>query len=207
MERTAVRLPNFECLVGKLISVPGRRAPNMRIAFRSAALLAGGFLLASIAAASAESQGAEQKPPEQSEQKPDEAQGEKKPEDQKSAEQQAEERIKQEIEQYREAAAKLSLSAGSAECVWTGRRITSLLWRDDVDTARRYIDLYDRFGCSAEHLKLTFRCVIRQGPIDPKAADRLAARVHDCWLDPEGTPTAASRSISGSPAKSGTIPN
>ena len=116
-------------------------------------------------------------------------------------------RIKQEIEQYREAAAKLSLSAGSAECVWTGRRITSLLWRDDVDTARRYIDLYDRFGCSAEHLKLTFRCVIRQGPIDPKAADRLAARVHDCWLDPEGTPTAASRLINGSPAKSGTIPN
>ena len=208
MERTAVRLPNFECLVGKLIIVPGRRAPNMRIAFRSAALLAGGFLLASIAAASAESQGAEQKPPEQSEQKPpDQAKGEQKPEDQKSAEQQAEERIKQEVEEYREAAAKLSLSAGSAECVWTGRRITSLLWRDDVDTARRYIDLYDRFGCSAEHLKLTFRCVIRQGPIDPKAADRLAARVHDCWLDPEGTPTAASRSINGSPAKSGTIPN
>jgi hypothetical protein len=73
--------------VGKLIIVPGRRAPNMRIAFRSAALLAGGFLLASIAAASAESQGAEQKPPEQSEQKPpDQAKGEQKPEDQKSAE-------------------------------------------------------------------------------------------------------------------------
>ena len=61
--------------------------------------------------------------------------GREKPEDQKSAEQQAEERIKQEIEQYREAAAGLSLSAGSAECVWTGRRIASLLWRDDIDTA------------------------------------------------------------------------
>ena len=161
-----------------------------------------------LTVASAQSQGAEQKPPEQGEQKPpDQAKGEQKPEDQKSAEQQAEERIKQEIEQYREAAAKLSLSAGSAECVWTGRRITSLLWRDDVDTARRYLDLYDRFGCSAEHLKLTFRCVIRQGPIDPKAADRLAARVHDCWLDPDGTTTAASRTTNGSPAKSGTIPN
>ena len=99
----------------------------MRFAFCSAALLAGGLVFTSITAASAESQGAEQKPPEQGEQKPpDQAQGEKKPEDQKSAEQQAEERIKQEIEQYREAAAKLSLSAGSAECVWTGRRITSL---------------------------------------------------------------------------------
>ena len=83
----------------------------MRFAFCSAALLAGGLLLASITAASAESQGAEQKPPEQGEQKPpDQAEGEKNPEDQKSAEQQAEERIKQEIEQYREAAAKLSLS-------------------------------------------------------------------------------------------------
>jgi len=179
----------------------------MRFAFCSAALLAGGLLLASFTAASAQSQGAEQKPPEQGEQKPpDQAKGEQKPEE-KTAEQQAEERIKQEIEEYREAASRLSLSAGSAECVWTGRRITSLLWRDDVDTARRYLDLYDRFGCSAEHLKLTFRCVIRQGPIDPKAADRLAARVHDCWLDPEGTTTAASRTTNGTPAKSGTIPN
>ena len=139
MERIAVRLPKFDCLIGKSIIASSVEHPNMRFAFCSAALLAGGLLLASITAASAESQGAEQKPPEQSEQKPpDQAQGEKKPEDQKSAEQQAEERIKQEIEQYREAAAKLSLSAGSAECVWTGRRITSLLWRDDVDTARRY---------------------------------------------------------------------
>jgi hypothetical protein len=179
----------------------------MRFAFCSAALLAGGLLLASNTVALAENQEAEQKPPEQGEQKPpEEAKGEQNPEDQKSAEQQAEERIKQEIQQYREAAAKLSLSAGSAECVWTGRRITSLLWRDDVDTARRYLDLYDRFGCSAEHLKLTFRCVIRQGPIDPKAADRLAERVHDCWLDPDGTPTAASRT-NGSSVKSGTIPN
>jgi len=179
----------------------------MRFAFCSAALLAGGFLLVSFTGASAESQGAEQKPSEQTEQKPPEqAKGEQKPADQATAEQQAEARIKQEIEEYREAA-RLSLSAGAAECVWTGRRITSLLWRDDVDTARRYLELYDRFGCSAEHLKIAFRCVIEQGPIDPKAADRLAQRVHACWIDPEGTTTAASRSTSGSAAKSGTIPN
>ena len=88
---------------------------NMRFAFCSAALLAGGLLLASFNVASAQSQGAEQKPPEQGEQKPpDQAKGEQKPEDQKSAEQQAEERIKQEIEEYREAAARLSLSAATA---------------------------------------------------------------------------------------------
>jgi hypothetical protein len=180
----------------------------MRFAFCPAALLVGGFLLVSFTGVSAESQGAEPKPPEQSEQKPpDQAKGEQKPADQATAEQQAEARIKEEIEEYREAAARLSLSAGAAECVWTGRRITSLLWRDDVDTARRYLDLYDRFGCSAEHLKIAFRCVIQQGPIDPKAADRLAQRVHACWIDPEGTTTAASRTTNGSSAKSGTIPN
>jgi hypothetical protein len=206
IEGIVVRPPNFACLMRKLITASAVGHPNMRFAFCSAALLAGGLLLASFTVASAQGQEAQQKPPEQGEQKP-QAKGEQKPEDQKSAEQQAEERIKQEIEEYRDAAARLSLSAGSAECVWTGRRITSLLWRDDVDTARRYLDLYDRFGCSAEHLKLTFRCVIRQGPIDPKAADRLAARVHDCWLDPDGTTTAASRTTTGSPAKSGTIPN
>ena len=194
--------------MGKSIIALAVEHPNMRFAFCSAALLAGGFLLVSFTGASAESQGAEQKPSEQTEQQPPEqAKGEQKPADQATAEQQAEARIKQEIEEYREAAARLSLSAGAAECVWTGRRITSLLWRDDVDTARRYLELYDRFGCSAEHLKIAFRCVIEQGPIDPKAADRLAQRVHACWIDPEGTTTAASRSTSGSAAKSGTIPN
>src|SRR4029077_3007581 len=94
------------------------------------------------------------------------------------------------IAEYKEAEAKLASSAGAPECVWTGRRVASLLWRDDIDTARRYIDLYDRFGCSSEHLKLVFRCVIEQGPIDPKAADRLASRVHDCWIPPPGETTA-----------------
>ena len=115
--------------------------------------------------------------------------------DQKAAEQaKAEEQdAAKAIAEYKEAAAKLSSSAGAPECVWTGRRITSLLWRDDIDTARRYIDLYDRFGCSSEHLKLAFRCIIEQGPIDPKAADRLASRVHDCWIAPQETTTTSNQ--------------
>ena len=180
----------------------------MRLAFRTAAaLLAGGFLLTSVIAAAAQTQGSG--PPVQSEQKPpDQAKGEQKPADQATAEQQAEARALEEIEQYKQAEARLPFSAGSAECVWTGRRIASLLWRDDVDTARRYIDLYDRFGCSAEHLKLAFRCLIQQGPIDPKAADRLAARVHTCWMDPDGSTAAASQATTSGPtAKSGTVPN
>lgn len=172
----------------------------MRFLFCTAALLSGGLLLASAMAASAQSRGTEQKPSPRT-------QGEQKLSSQVTAEQQAEARRLEEIEQYKQAAARLSLSAGSAECVWTGRRIATLLWRDDVDTARRYLDLYDRFGCSAEHLKLAFRCMIRQGPMDPKGADRLSARVHGCWIDPAGPTTAASQTTTGSPAKTGTIPN
>jgi len=170
----------------------------MRFPYCTAALFAGGFLLASILAAAAQDQGT-------GPESPDQVQGEQT--DQATAEQQAEARRIEEIEQYKQAAARLSLSAGSAECVWTGRRIATLLWRDDVDTARRYLDLYDRFGCSAEHLKLAFRCMIRQGPMDPKASDRISARVHSCWVDPAGPTTAASRTTNGSPAKTGTLPN
>src|SRR5215813_15271566 len=153
----------------------------LRCTIRSAAaLLAGGVLLASTVTASAQQSG---------DQKPDD----QKAVEQAKADQQAQQKA---IDEYKEAAEKLTSSAGAPECVWTGRRIESLLWRDDIDTARRYIDLYDRFGCSSEHLKLAFRCLIRQGPLDPKATDRLAARVHACWMDPDGATTAASQSTS-----------
>ncbi|HEX2448948.1 MAG TPA: hypothetical protein VHK26_12320 [Methyloceanibacter sp.] len=171
----------------------------------AAALIAGGIFISSALPGFAEDQGGEQKPPEQ-------AQAEKKPEEkaadeQKAAEQAAQQEAARIIAEYREAAAKLSSSAGAPECVWTGRRIASLLWRDDIDTARRYMDLYDRFNCSSEHLKLVFRCVIEQGPIDPKAADRLASRVHACWITPDGETTASSQATIGATTKPGTIPN
>jgi hypothetical protein len=206
MEVIALGPPKFRCLVANYHCL-GVEHPHMRLVFRTAAvLLAGGFWLTSVIPASAQTQGSG--PPEQAKQKPpDRAQGEQGTPDKITVEQEAEARALEEIEQYKQAAARLSLSAGSAECVWTGRRIASLLWRDDVDTARRYIDIYDRFGCSAEHLKLAFRCLIQQGPIDPKAADRLAGRVHSCWIDPDGPTTAASQATTGSTAKSGTIPN
>jgi hypothetical protein len=171
----------------------------------AAALLAGGvFLLSSLAFA--QQPGGEQKPPEQAQGEQQEAkpETEQKSDEQAKAEQQEADKAKAE---YDEAAAKLSNSAGAPECVWTGRRIASLLWRDDIDTARRYIDLYDRFNCSSEHLKLVFRCVIKQGPIDPKAADRLASRVHNCWITPEEATTASSQATVGATIKPGTIPN
>ena len=81
--------------------------------------------------------------------------------------------------------------AGNPECVWLGRRVVGLLWRDDLDTAFRHLDLYDRFGCPANHIQATFRCVILQGDIDPKAPESLNSRVHACWLNPTLAPAPA----------------
>jgi hypothetical protein len=99
---------------------------------------------------------------------------------------------KKKIDEFAEAARVLSGSAGNPECVWLGRRVVNLLWRDDLDTAFRHLDLYDRFGCPAGHIQATFRCVVRQGNIDPKAPESLSSRVHACWINPNLPPTTAS---------------
>jgi hypothetical protein len=83
-------------------------------------------------------------------------------------------------------AAKLPKNAGLPECLWTGRLAASLLYRNDIDTTRRYMDLYDRFGCPADHLKLAIRCVVRLWP--RQGAEMLADRVHGCWINPDIPP-------------------
>lgn len=95
------------------------------------------------------------------------------------------------IDQIAEASRVLTGAAGNPECVWLGRRVVTLLWRDDLDTAFRHLDLYDRFGCPGAHIQATFRCLIRQGNIDPKAQETLNGRVHSCWLNPALEPEAA----------------
>jgi hypothetical protein len=87
------------------------------------------------------------------------------------------------VDEFAEAARVLGGPAANPECLWLGRRVVSLLWRDDLDTAFRHLDLYDRFGCPAGHIQATFRCLVRQG-LDPKATDTLNGRVHACWLNP-----------------------
>lgn len=91
---------------------------------------------------------------------------------------------KRALEEFVEAS-KLPGAAGKAECVWFGRRIVSLLYRDDIDTARRHMEIYDRFACPSDHLRMTFRCVARQGNIDQKTPEGLPQRVHACWLQPD----------------------
>ncbi len=95
------------------------------------------------------------------------------------------------IDEIAEAARVLTGPAGNPECVWLGRRVVSLLWRDDLDTAFRHLDLYERFGCPSSHIQAAFRCLVRQGDLDPKSPDTLSGRVHACWLDPALPPTPA----------------
>jgi len=101
---------------------------------------------------------------------------------------------KRRLMEITEAAKALTGPAGNAECVWVGRRVISLLWRDDLDTALRHLDLYDRFGCPGGHIQAAFRCLIRMGDIDPKVPESLQSRVHACWVNPSheaATPAAA----------------
>lgn len=139
-------------------------------------LLAAALVLACVAPAAAQSQPGDQKPA-----------AEQLTPEQKAAQ----EAQRRSVEEFTEAS-KLPGTAGLPECVWTGRRIAALLWRDDIDTARRHLEMYERFGCPTEHLKLAFRCLVRQGNIDPKAQANLNSRVHQCWVNPDyiATPPA-----------------
>jgi len=103
-------------------------------------------------------------------------------------------------DEFAEASSLISGPAGNPECVWLGRRVVGLLWRDDMDTAFRHLDLYDRFGCPGQHIQASFRCVVRQGNIDPKAPHSLNSRVHTCWLNPSTPPVATTASTSTTPA-------
>jgi hypothetical protein len=96
--------------------------------------------------------------------------------------------------------------AGRGECVWIGKRIVGLLWKDDLDTALRHLKLYDRFGCPGEHLQLSFRCVVRQGDIQKDAAKEPKTfdnRVDACWMNP-ATPAPPANQPTAAVEKPGT---
>jgi len=98
------------------------------------------------------------------------------------------------VDEFAEAAQAINGPAGNPECVWLGRRVVGLMWRDDLDTAFRHLDLYDRFGCPGGHVQAAFRCLTRFGAFDPKAPDSLTGRVHACWINPAVQPQATTAS-------------
>ena len=97
--------------------------------------------------------------------------------------------------------------AGNPECVWLDRRVVSLMWRDDLDTAFRHLDLYDRFGCPGGHVQATFRCLTRfGGQIDDKVPRSLSDRIQACWINPGAQPQTAA-ATPPAPAASATAGN
>jgi hypothetical protein len=76
-----------------------------------------------------------------------------------------------------------------------------LMWNDDLDTAFRHLDLYDRFGCPGGHIQATFRCLTRfGGEIDSKVPESLDRHVHACWINPNSQPPAAAAAAQPAPA-------
>ena len=107
-------------------------------------------------------------------------------------------------DQFLEASQAINGPAGNPECVWLGRRVVRLMWLDDLDTAFRHLDLYDRFGCPGGHVQATFRCLTRfGGEIDPKVAETLSSRIHACWINPGSQPQAAAAATPTPPATAG----
>jgi hypothetical protein len=111
-------------------------------------------------------------------------------------------------DEFVEASQAINGPAGNPECVWLGRRVVRLMWLDDLDTAFRHLDLYDRFGCPGGHVQATFRCLTRfGGQIDPKVAETLSSRIHACWINPGAQPqTAAANPAATAPATAGAAP-
>src|SRR5215475_1792259 len=101
------------------------------------------------------------------------------------------------IDQFVEAAQAINGPAGNPECVWLGRRVVQLVWVDDLDTAFRHLDLYDRFGCPGGHVQAAFRCLTRfAAQIDDKVPNSLRDHVHTCWINPGAqAPTVAASPV------------
>jgi hypothetical protein len=110
-------------------------------------------------------------------------------------------------DEFAEAAQAINGPAGNPECVWLGRRVVRLMWRDDLDTAFRHLDLYDRFGCPGGHVQAAFRCLTRFGSqIDDKVAKSLDDRVHACWINPGAQPQTAAAAPAPTPTTAGAAP-
>jgi hypothetical protein len=94
--------------------------------------------------------------------------------------------------EFVEAQQAINGPGGNPECVWLGRRVVRLMWLDDLDTAFRHLDLYDRFGCPGGHVQASFRCLTRFGAqIDDKVPRSLDNRIHGCWINPGAQVQAA----------------
>jgi hypothetical protein len=93
----------------------------------------------------------------------------------------------------------VSGAAGNPECFDLGTKALRLLYQDDIDTAFRHLDLYDRFGCPGAHVQAAYRCLLLHPTTPDKKPDDAKAIVLDgvvdaCWVNPALPVTDASAS-------------
>jgi len=100
--------------------------------------------------------------------------------------------------QFTQAAQAINGPAGNPECVWLGRRVVGLMWNDDLDTAFRHLDLYDRFGCPGGHIQAAFRCLTRFVP-NSKETDAFNDLVQNCWINPAAQPPQPQAATAAAP--------
>jgi hypothetical protein len=112
--------------------------------------------------------------------------------------------VPKKVDEFTEAAKLLSGPAGNPECVSLGKKALILMFRDDLDTAFRHMELYDRFGCPFGHIQAAFRCFLLQSTADKAAAEKaqgaadknqntpdktdVNARAQACWVNPTPEP-------------------
>ncbi|MBL27865.1 MAG: hypothetical protein CMM50_10005 [Rhodospirillaceae bacterium] len=69
-------------------------------------------------------------------------------------------------------------------CGWLGRRVVTVLLRDDLIAAQGFMDIYTRFDCPVPHLGLAFGCSVPAAGLE--SAEAMENRVAACWSDPTG---------------------
>jgi hypothetical protein len=70
----------------------------------------------------------------------------------------------------------------AAQCAWLGRRIISLLIRDDAMAANDFTPFYLRFECPEDHLAEAFGCTVVNLPMVEQNAQQ--EQIESCWQDP-----------------------
>jgi hypothetical protein len=107
-------------------------------------------------------------------------------------------------------------AAARPECSRLGERAVYNMRSDDLDTAFRHLELYDRFGCPGEHVRISFRCVLQRDQNlqkdpkdqkdqkDQKAIDYVQKLVEACWNDPANPVLPPSQASASAAEKSGT---
>jgi hypothetical protein len=117
--------------------------------------------------------------------------------------QKAPEPPKSEAAHLADIARTVSGAAGYPECAHLGELAITLMAKNDLDTAFRHMDLYDRFGCPGAHIQQSFRCLLLAGiPTSKDSAGTLEGLVRTCWGSPKAAPPAAPAAASAPPAPS-----